>query len=77
MKEQLLDYMNEGLIIFNKHYKIQFCNQSILTKLNYSKKELVNEDIGKIVNEVEKIIEASEKASDQSTNIGLNHYSNR
>lgn len=75
MNKQLLDYMNEGLIIFNKDYKIQFCNQSISKKLKYPKKELVNEDIGKVVNEVEKIIKESEKASDIS--IILNDYNRR
>ena len=75
VNKQLLDYMDEGLIIFNKDYKIQFCNQSILKKLRYSKKELENEDIVKVVNAIENMIKESETV--REINIILNDYNRR
>ena len=44
MSEKLLDYLSEGIVIFNDDYKIQFCNYSLLKQLQYSKDELYNEN---------------------------------
>lgn len=62
MNIQLLDYMNEGLVVFNKTYKILYCNTSILTQTRYNKAALYNEDIEKIiVNPIKEIIKESTK----------------
>lgn len=49
MSEKLLDYLSEGIVIFNDDYKIQFCNYSLLKQLKYSKDELYNEHLQKII----------------------------
>lgn len=73
MNRQVLDYLNEGVIIFDKNYSIQFCNQSLLDKLKYKKYELHNENIEKIIAEqTDSIIHEREKSID--TDISINLY---
>lgn len=49
MKNKVLDTLNEGIIIIDKEYKIQFCNASVLSHLNYTIQELQGKKIDKLI----------------------------
>ncbi|WP_198524906.1 PAS domain-containing sensor histidine kinase [Niameybacter massiliensis] len=72
MNIQLLDYLEEGIIIFDEDYRVRFCNQSILAKLKYRKEDLHNKFIKQILsNQIESIIDEIEKSVGKSIDIFL------
>lgn len=75
MSEKLLDYLSEGIVIFNDDYKIQFCNYSLLKQLKYSKDELYNEHLQKIISgPIDMIISEKELLTGQTIDILLSGY---
>ena len=75
MSEKLLDYLSEGIVIFNDDYKIQFCNYSLLKQLKYSKDELYNEHLQKIISgPIDMIISEKEVLTGQTIDILLSGY---
>lgn len=67
MDRALLDHLDEGIIIFDEDYKIQFCNKRIIAKLKYSKDNLHNQYIGEVLAEsIEKVMEASTKSNSKN-----------
>lgn len=75
MSEKLLDYLSEGIVIFNDDYKIQFCNYSLLKQLKYSKDELYNEHLQKIISgPIDMIISEKEVLTGQTVDILLSGY---
>ena len=75
MNEKMLDYLNEGIVIFNKDYKILFCNNSLLKQLKYSKDELYNEHLEKIIfGPIDPVIGDTEKLTEQTITLSLCGY---
>lgn len=75
MSEKLLDYLSEGIVIFNDDYKIQFCNYSLLKQLKYSKDKLYNEHLQKIISgPIDMIISEKEVLTGQTIDILLSGY---
>lgn len=75
MSEKLLDYLSERIVIFNDDYKIQFCNYSLLKQLKYSKDELYNEHLQKIISgPIDMIISEKEALTGQTIDILLSGY---
>lgn len=57
VNKQILEYLNEGVIIFNQAYKILYCNKSILMHIKYNMDMLYKESIEKIIaSSVQKLI---------------------
>lgn len=49
VNRQLLDYMNEGVIVFDQTYRILYCNRSILTQTKHNVATLYSQTIENIL----------------------------
>ena len=40
--ENILNIANDYIIVFNKYFKVEFCNKKLLSKIKYTLEELKN-----------------------------------
>lgn len=78
MDYKIFDYLEEGIVIYDNQYIIQYCNKSVLKHLQYSYAEIEKEHLAKLTfTEIETIIQVDKFGTEEIIEIYLCDRENR